>query len=84
MPDTFGTRLRLARRRRHLSIEHLARRADLSYAHCWRLEHDRHIPNLATAQRLADALGVPLSMLSPEQADRSSYPEDPGDFPAAS
>jgi len=86
--DTLGRRLTLARTRRHLSQEAVARRADISLNHYRRLEQDKHSPTLATLTRVAAALGVTINTLSPKSGktgqDSHSYPEDLDPFPAAS
>ena len=78
--ESFGSRLKAARRARHLAQETVARAAGISLSHYRTLEHDRAQPRLETAVRLAIALGVGVETLSPEYAqipgDKSSYPHD--------
>jgi len=86
--ETLGTRLRVARRARHLSQEAVARKAQISLTHYQRLEADKHSPNWLTLAALADALGVTPDTLRPESdkigQDSHSYPDDPGHYRSAS
>jgi transcriptional regulator with XRE-family HTH domain len=86
--ETLGTRLRVARRARHLSQEAVARAAGISLGHYQRLEADKHSPNWLTIQALAHALGVPITTLTAKSdkngQDSHSYPDDHDHFPRAS
>jgi transcriptional regulator with XRE-family HTH domain len=62
---TFGDQLRMWRRRRHLSQEALADRANLSTRHLSFLETGRSNPSREMVLRLADRLGVPLRERNP-------------------
>jgi transcriptional regulator with XRE-family HTH domain len=59
-PDAllFGRNLCLARRRRGLSAERLARRAGMSRDGVYKIELGQRSPRLGTLLALADALGV--------------------------
>jgi transcriptional regulator with XRE-family HTH domain len=58
-----GRRVRERRLRRGLVIEELARKAGLSKAYVSQVETGKASPSLRTAQRLAQALEVPLTYL---------------------
>lgn len=55
---TFGLYLTLLRRRRHLTIAQLARKAGISRNALSLIEHDKGNPTLTTIMRLAKALDV--------------------------
>lgn len=58
-----GDRIRVARMRRNLTQERLAERAGLDRQAVNRVEQGHQSPRLDTLLLLADALGVPLSVL---------------------
>jgi len=64
-PDTFGDHLRRWRRRRQLSQEALADRANLSTRHLSFLETGRANPSREMVLRLAERLEVPLRERNP-------------------
>lgn len=59
----FGRVVRQLRERRGWSQERLAHRADLNRSYMGEIERAAVMPSLATAAKLARALGVPLSQL---------------------
>jgi transcriptional regulator with XRE-family HTH domain len=59
----FGIAVRQFRETHGWSQEALAERADLNRSYLGEVERGRVIPSLATAQKLALALGIPLSQL---------------------
>jgi len=59
----LGKALRLCRTQRDLKQSELAERAGICVSYLSLLERDKRDPNLATIQRLADALQVPLTVL---------------------
>lgn len=59
------TRIREARKRAGLTQEQLASRAGITQSHLSRLELGKYVPTLATLERLARALRIPLSALLP-------------------
>lgn len=61
----FGDQLRLWRRRRHLSQQALADRADLSARHLSFIETGRSTPSREMVLRLAERLSVPLRERNP-------------------
>ncbi len=63
-PQFDGQRLRALRKQRGLSADRLARRADLTTRHVWRLEGNKR-PNVAaiTLARVALALGTTVEYL---------------------
>jgi transcriptional regulator with XRE-family HTH domain len=62
-PQRFAMRLRQIRRRRKMTQEALAIKADVSRAYLSRLEMGRHDPPLSLLRRLAKALRVPVAEL---------------------
>ena len=63
-----GKRVRERRLRRGLVIEELARKTGLSKAYISQIETGKASPSLRTAERLAQALEVPLTYLFLEDA----------------
>lgn len=63
MATTLAMKLKQFRKRRRMTQEALAREADMSVGYIARLETGRHDPKLSTLQRLARALGVPVTEL---------------------
>ena len=61
--SAFGQRIRELRRRKRLSQEQLAARADLHWTYVSGIERGVRDPGLRTMARLATALGVSLSDL---------------------
>ena len=59
------TRIREARKRAGLTQEQLAAKAGITQSHLSRLELGKYVPTLATLERLARALRIPLSELLP-------------------
>ena len=59
----FGPVIRQLRDSRGWSQEHLAGLADLNRSYMGEIERSAAMPSLATAEKLAHALGVPLSEL---------------------
>ena len=62
-PPDVGSRLRELRRRRRLTLRHIAERADLSESFLSRLERGRTSVSIAALQRIASALAVEVSDL---------------------
>ena len=62
-PRRFGRTLARLREAKGLSQAALARKAKLAHEHVSRLEAGRHWPTLPVLQRLAKALGVPVTAL---------------------
>lgn len=60
---SFGTAVRHFRDQRGWSQELLAEKADLNRSYLGEVERGRVIPSLATAGKLASALGISLSGL---------------------
>lgn len=63
----FGAKLREARVARGLTQVELAHKAELTAAHLWRLESGSSAPGIDLVERLAKALGEPLSRLLPDE-----------------
>lgn len=59
----FRDRLREAMKKRGVSQRELAERARTSYAGINRILQGRQVPTIELADRLSDAVGVPLSKL---------------------
>jgi transcriptional regulator with XRE-family HTH domain len=59
--DTFGNRLFNLRMRAHLSVSAMAEAAGVDRMTVYRLEAGEREPSLATAQKLARALGTTLA-----------------------
>jgi transcriptional regulator with XRE-family HTH domain len=62
-PKKLTMTLRRLRTKRGLSQQRLAERSGLSREYVARLETGQHNPSLATLQKLAKALGVPVTAL---------------------
>lgn len=62
MPDTFSTRLILARQQAGLTQQQLADKAGILRHSLARLETDVRQPFLSTAQKIATALGKTMEM----------------------
>lgn len=61
--ERFGLAVRELREARGWSQERLAGRADLNRSYMGEIERATAMPSLATAAKLASALGVPLSQI---------------------
>lgn len=59
----FGKRVAEVRRSRNLTQEQLAEKTDISPLSISFIEQGRRWPRIATLQRIADCLGVPLAEL---------------------
>jgi transcriptional regulator with XRE-family HTH domain len=62
-PRQLGMKLKRLREKGGLSQEALAKKAKLTREHVNRLEAGRHNPTMGVLQRLAKALGVPVTAL---------------------
>ena len=62
-PKKLTMTLRRLRTKRGLSQQGLAEKSGLSREYVARLETGRHNPSLATLQKMAKALGVPVTAL---------------------
>jgi DNA-binding XRE family transcriptional regulator len=60
-----GEHIREARRKAGLTQKELAQRSGLRQSHISRLERGRHSPSFVTLEKIAHALGIPLSQLDP-------------------
>jgi transcriptional regulator with XRE-family HTH domain len=63
--ETFGSRLRAARKGLGLTQAQLAERSGLHLVNVCQIETGAREPKIGTARRLADALGVSLDRLVP-------------------
>ncbi|SFU47450.1 helix-turn-helix domain-containing protein [Alicyclobacillus macrosporangiidus] len=61
--EGLGTRLQALRRQSNLSVRALAERAGVSVSYVYAIEAGLRGHNLVKLQRIANALGVPLSQL---------------------
>jgi len=62
-PKQMGKRIRALRKKLNLSRQQLAERADVSREYIRKLEAGGYDPTVGTLQRLAKALGVPVTEL---------------------
>lgn len=62
-PRGLAVKLKRLRKNRGMTQEALARKAKISLGYVARLEIGRHDPKLGTLQKIAKALGVPMSQL---------------------
>jgi transcriptional regulator with XRE-family HTH domain len=62
-PRQLGMKLKQLREAKGMSQAALAKKAQLTREHVNRLEAGRHGPTMAVLQRLAKALGVPVTAL---------------------
>lgn len=85
MEDPFGKRVRKLRLARSWSQQELSLRAGISTPHISSIERDLRHPSLEYAKRMADALGVSLSVLCDEDADFAipKMKKSPEDWPLA-
>jgi len=60
-----GDRIREARRQAGLTQKELAQQSGLRQSHLSRLERRRHSPSFVTVEKIAQALGIPVSQLDP-------------------
>lgn len=73
--DVFdGAKLRTARKRAGLSQRTLGKRAVVSVSAIKYIEAQERIPHWSTAQRLAEAVGVPLADLTTVRFDTDAAP----------
>jgi len=63
---SFSKKLKMLREDKKLSQAELAEKAGIAQANICKFENGVIIPNIATARRLADALGVTTDCLSEE------------------
>jgi DNA-binding Xre family transcriptional regulator len=59
-PSQLGTRVKAVRQWRNCSLSELARKTGIAEPNLSRLEHNKHMPNFETLQKIARALDVPL------------------------
>ena len=62
-PKQMGKRIQALRKKQHLSRQQLAAKADVSREYIRKLEGGGYDPTVGTLQRIAKALGVPLTEL---------------------
>lgn len=60
---SFGSALKLCRSQRHMTQAELAAKCNLSTNYISLIEGDHREPSLTAAHAIADAIGVPLSIL---------------------
>lgn len=65
--NTFRERLRRAMKKKKISQRELAKRARTGYSGVNRILQGEQMPTLDVADRLADAVGLPLSTLLPSK-----------------
>ena len=76
-PKEMGTRLKALRKKKSLSRQELAALAGVSREYVRLLEAGRYDPTVGVLQRLAKALGVPVTeMLRGQQVDRQKLASD--------
>lgn len=73
-PETFGQRLQRLRAQAGLSQSQVAQAAQVPIGSLRNWEHDRRVPLVDAAHRLAKALGVSLDMLVGEEARTKPAP----------
>ena len=71
---TTGQLIRAARKRAGMTQKELAEKLNISYVNISQLENDQRSPGLDTLQKIASALGVPMSYLL-------GHTDDPADRP---
>ena len=77
--ESFGTRLRTARRRRKLTLKQLSDLARLSVSFLSDLERGRTLPSAQSIQRIADALELsPSALLEEVRFGDGQYDWPPG------
>jgi transcriptional regulator with XRE-family HTH domain len=76
--DTLGTRLRVERERRGLSLRELARRLEVSPSLVSQIETGKTQPSVRTLYAIVTELGVSLDELFAPAGDHDSSPAPPG------
>jgi transcriptional regulator with XRE-family HTH domain len=66
MNEQFGEKVRVLRHRRNLTQQEVSYRTGISTPHISSLERGQRHPSLEYAERLAEALGVPINYLCEE------------------
>lgn len=74
--NTFGERLKQFRISAGLTQEELAKKCGITKQNISRYENSKREPNIRTAKMIADALGVMLADLVPEEEVIASEPTD--------
>jgi transcriptional regulator with XRE-family HTH domain len=69
MNDYFGLRVRRLRLERRWSQQELSLRSGISTPHISSIERGKRFPSLEYAMRLAEALGVPLTVLCDDKTE---------------
>lgn len=59
--QSFGLWLRQVRQHKRMSLDVVAEKSGLTKPSVWAIERGASVPSLATATRISNALGVPLS-----------------------
>lgn len=62
--NNIGLQIRTLRKTRNLYQNTLAEMVGVSHGHINAIEHGRYMPNLTTAIKIADALGITLDDLA--------------------
>lgn len=63
MDETFGARLKTARKKARMTQTALARKCGIAKQNISRYEHTDRTPSVSKAKALADALGIPITYL---------------------
>jgi transcriptional regulator with XRE-family HTH domain len=75
----LGRSIKLCRTNRGMSQEELAKKVGLSISYISLIEQGKRDPPMSTVEEMADALGVPVSLLTflaAEAGDLKGVPED--------
>ena len=67
----IGKNVRLQRNKRRLSVKELAARSGITSGMISQLEGNKANPSIKTITRIADALGIPVSVLFADESEKS-------------
>ena len=76
----FGKALKAARKSAGLTQEELAQKCGMAKQNISRYENSEREPNIRTAKIIADALGIPLSILISEEKEKPAANKGDGEL----
>ena len=70
MSTTVGRNVKHLRMRRHLTLDALAKRAKMTKSGLWQIEEGKSSPTMASLEKIAGALSLPVSELVREDLEQ--------------